>query len=101
MAAALSWRPVQIGQVPNGPDDARAQPSAKAGNPMVQRLLEAARDNDGADVARLVREQLQSDDGQAWLRRGQAQLQESMEHEAAISLPPAPASHSAPQELVR
>lgn len=101
MAAALSWRPVQIGPVPAAPDNARAEASPQAVNPMVQRLLEAARDGDGADVSRLLREQVQSDDGQAWLRHGQAQLQESMAREAAMSLAPAPASQPTPHDLVR
>ncbi|MBS7456377.1 T6SS phospholipase effector Tle1-like catalytic domain-containing protein [Coralloluteibacterium stylophorae] len=74
MAAGLTWRPVAIGPVPPG---MAAQIEALPHVSMVGRLLEAAREGDIAKVERLTRDHAASAEGQAWLQRGQAQLQEA------------------------
>lgn len=73
LAAGLSWRPVEIGRVPGTSTPAADPPREGA---MVERLLEAARQGDGAAIERISREQLQGEAGQAWLRAGQQRLAE-------------------------
>ena len=69
LARELTWRPVEIGQVPAGADA-----SSRAGG-MVERLLEAAKHGDGGAIERISRDQLHGDAGQAWLQAGQQRLE--------------------------
>lgn len=96
MAAALEWRPVAIGPAPVAQQDAQAPVGPRS---MVDRLLEAARSGDDQAVHRLTQEYVHSPEGEAWLQRGQAQLQEAGEREARHAAQPL---QQAPQhELVR
>lgn len=72
MAAGLAWRPVEIGPVPLGKT---AQIEALPHVSMVGRLLEAARNGDIAQVERLSLDYAASPEGQAWLQRGQAEIE--------------------------
>ncbi|MBS7455692.1 T6SS phospholipase effector Tle1-like catalytic domain-containing protein [Coralloluteibacterium stylophorae] len=94
MAAGLTWRPVEIGPVPPG---IAAQIEALPHVSMVGRLLEAAREGDIAKVERLTLDHAASAEGQAWLQRGQAQLQEA---ERAAPPPIPPREASAPPPMV-
>ena len=67
LARELAWRPVEIGPVPVGAEVSRS-------DGMVERLLQAAKQGDGGAVARISREYLHTDAGQAWLQAGQQRL---------------------------
>lgn len=67
MAEGLRWRPVEIGPTP-----VAASPTS-----MVEQLLQAAKQGDGAAIDRIGREHLHGAQGQAWLQAGQQRLQEA------------------------
>jgi hypothetical protein len=68
MASGLEWRPVRIGPVPGAP--------ASGHDDFVQRLLEQAKQGDGAGIDAVARGYLNGDAGQAWLQQGEQRLQE-------------------------
>ena len=67
MAEGLRWRPVEIGPTP-----VAASPAS-----MVEPLLQAAKQGDGAAIDRIGREHLHGEQGQAWLQAGQHRLREA------------------------
>ncbi len=67
MAEGLRWRPVEIGPTP-----VAASPAS-----MVEQLLQAAKQGDGAAIDRIGREHLHGEQGQAWLQAGQHRLREA------------------------
>jgi hypothetical protein len=72
MATALEWRQVRIGPVPGTSPPGQA---ASAHGDFVQRLLEQAKQGDGAGVDATARGYLNADAGQAWLQQGQQRLE--------------------------
>lgn len=101
MADALEWRRVEIGPVPGARGS--MQPLARDDVPgtgnagFVDRLLEQARQGNGATLEALTRERLEGGDGQQWLQRGEQQLRAI---ERAFAVPGQ--EHAAPQvELQR
>ena len=83
MAAALTWRPVDIRPAPMA--SAVSIDTSRDGG-MVERLLDAAKRGDSGAIERISRDQLQGEAGQAWLQGGQQRLEA------------APAAHVPPVE---
>ncbi|WAC62211.1 DUF2235 domain-containing protein [Pseudoxanthomonas sp. SL93] len=78
MAEDLRWRPVEIGPTP-----VAASPAS-----MVEQLLQAAKQGDGAAIDRIGREHLHGETGQAWLQAGQQRLQELQQAVSAPAIEP-------------
>jgi hypothetical protein len=78
MAEGLRWRPVEIGPTP-----VAASPAS-----MVEQLLQAAKQGDGAAIDRIGREHLHGETGQAWLQAGQQRLQELQQAVSAPAIEP-------------
>ncbi|MCD9028991.1 DUF2235 domain-containing protein [Luteimonas sp. BDR2-5] len=74
MAAGLAWRQVEIGPVPDA--QRGADPTVSEHGGFVQRLLEQAKQGNGAAIDNSVRDYLNGEAGQAWLQQGQQQLRE-------------------------